>query len=197
MISKNTTLQNKLKKITKSHLEVLDIIMFGSVVRGKQDPTDVDILVLFKNKVNKEIEYIIRKELEKEYPKVSILSKTEKTVQDEAFDARESILFEGLSLLTGKSIAEKHGFSPWGMVKYNFKEWNNLQKTKLYHALNGRNNSKGILSLLSCIKLSDSLILVPLDKIEEFKEFLEQWKLEYIYIPILIPTRLSKKKIIG
>ena len=196
MILKDTKLRNKLKILADKNLEVADILIFGSTIRGKEKPNDIDIIVLFKDKINKETEYAIRKELEKNYKNVSITSKTEKTSLDKAFDARESLLFEAQSLITEKNLAEEYGFHSFGMFKYNFGNWDKLKKTKFYYALNGRGNKEGIASMLNCIKLSDSLILAPLEKIEAFKEFLDSWELKYKYIPILLPERLSKKKIL-
>ena len=196
MILKDTKLRNKLKILADKNLEVADILIFGSTIRGKEKPNDIDIIVLFKDKINKETEYAIRKELEKNYKNVSIISKTEKTSLDKAFDARESLLFEAQSLITEKNLAEEYGFHSFGMFKYNFGNWDKLKKTKFYYALNGRGNKEGIASMLNCIKLSDSLILAPLEKIEAFKEFLDSWGINYKYIPILLPERLSKKKIL-
>lgn len=196
MILKDTKLRNKLKSLADKNQEVADILIFGSITRGKERPNDIDIIVLFKNQINKDIEYAIRKELEKGYKNISITSKTEKTALDESFDARESLLFEAKSLITEKNLAEKYGFHPFGMFKYDFGNWDKLKKTKFYHALNGRGDREGIISMLNCIKLSDSLILAPLEKIEAFKEFLDSWEIKYKYIPMLIPERLSKKKIL-
>lgn len=186
-------LRNNLKKLIK---DVEDIIIFGSVVRGKNKPQDIDVVVVFKNKVNKDMEYKIRKELEKNYNNISIISKTQKDLLSNAFDAREGILFEGISLLSGEIISNKYGFSSLGMFKYNFKGWDQLRKTKFYYALNGRMGQKGILESLECVKLSDNLILAPLNKIEDVKEFLDSWSIEYKYIPILLPKRLNKKSIL-
>ena len=194
MTMQNTRLQNKLKNMMNK--EVDDILLFGSTVRGKEKPEDTDILIIFKNKVVKEAEYKLRKALEKYFPKVSFISKTRKTVIDSAFDARESILFEGLSLLTGKNLARQYGFTSFGMFKYDFGNWDKLQKTKFYYALNGRKGGKGISQKLGCVKLSDRILLVPLHNIELFREFLESWELEYKYIPCVLPERLSQKKIL-
>jgi|SRR3989344_5496031 len=196
MILKNTTLKNRIRKIIEKHPEVCDILIFGSVIRGKDKPNDFDILVLFEHEVDKNTEYILRKEIEKDYSNVSIISKTKKTVLDETFDAREAVLFEGISLINSKSLAGNYGFSSFGLFKYNFKDWNKLKKTKFYYAINGRGGKKGIANILGAIKISDSLMIIPLDKIEDFKEFLDTWKIEYIYIPVLIPNRLSRKKIL-
>ncbi len=196
MILKNTVLKNRLKKIIKQTHEVKDILVFGSIVRGKENPTDVDILVIFKNNVNKEIEYTIRRELEKLVKNVSIISKTEETMLDPSFDARESVLFEAISIIDHKTTAEKYGFSSVGMFKYNTHMLNNVQKTKFYYALNGRNNQKGIAEQMECIKISDNVIIVPLKNIDKMKEFFDIWHMKYVYVPTIIPLRLHKKALL-
>ena len=40
--------------------EIEDIILFGSIQRAKDSPRDIDVLVIFKNKVNKNIEQEIK-----------------------------------------------------------------------------------------------------------------------------------------
>ena len=185
------------RQIYQNHAnEIKDIILFGSSVRGKLMPSDLDILIVFANSINKDIEYELSKKLSSHVNNLSVISKTEKTSLDKAFDARESLLFEAQSLITEKNLAEEYGFHSFGMFKYNFGNWDKLKKTKFYYALNGRGNKEGIASMLNCIKLSDSLILAPLEKIEAFKEFLDSWGINYKYIPILLPERLSKKKIL-
>lgn len=187
---------SKLRAIARSLPEVDDILVFGSAVKGKHSPKDLDVIVLFKKKVDKDAEYKIRKELEKHYKNISIISKTKKTVLEPTFDARESILFEGISLLSGKNISETYGFSPLGMFKYDTKRWDNLKKTKFYYALNGRSGKSGMLQEMECIRLSDNIVLTPMDKIEQVKEFFDRWGLAYVYIPMLIPSRLNKKSIL-
>ncbi len=196
MILKNTELKNKIKNLLENDKNLVDIIIFGSFVRGKQQPNDIDILILFKSKVDKNVEYSIRKELDKYYNNINVLSKTEKTLLDAGFDARESILFEGESILTGKNIAENYGFSRFAGFKYSFKGWTNLQKTKFYYALNGREKNRGITKELDAIKLSDSFIIVPIHNMELFKNFLDHWKITYLYIPLIIPLRLGRKSIL-
>ncbi len=195
MTLQNIKLKHELHKIAKSHPELLDVLLFGSAVRGKSTPSDIDILLLFQEKVDKNTEYMVRKVLEKHEKNISLISKTEKNILDPAFDARESILFEAKSLLTKKNIAQQYGFSSFGMFKYNFNQWSKLQKTKFYYALNGRGKI-GIADQYKSIKLSDSVMLVPLEHIEEFRSFLETWKIDYKYIPLIIPSRLGRKSIL-
>ena len=100
-------------------------------------------------------------------------------------------------MLTGNTLGEKYGFTSVGMFKCYFYGWNKLKKTKYYYALNGRGAQKGIAEELECTKLADGVILVPINKVEPFRSFLEFWQVEYTYIPTLIPERLNKKKLLG
>ena len=129
----NIKLRNNLKKIIDSNIE--EILLFGSVAREKDRPNDTDIMIIYKDKINKEIELEIKKEIEKYYKNVVITSKNSNNIFDETFDARENILFEGISLIDNKKIAEKYGFSSIGMFNYETKKLTNLQKTKFYYAL--------------------------------------------------------------
>ncbi len=151
---------------------------------------------MFQEKVNIKSAYVVRKKLEEFFPNVSIISKTRKNIFDSGFDARESMLFEARSLISGKNLAQDYGFLSFGMFKYDFVDWTGLQKTKFYHAFNGRDGKDGVSKMLGCIKLADNVVLVPLDHIDEFKEFLELWNLRHIYSPLLLPARVGKKSIL-
>lgn len=197
MISLITQLTKTSKSFIKEYKDVKDIILFGSLIRGKEKPNDIDILIIFSKNINKDIEYKLRKLMENYSKNISIISKTEKEYIEPSFDARESVLFEGYSLTKSKFLAEDFGFASLGLFFYNTKSLTNVNKTRFYYALNGRSSNKGFIDKLNAIKLSDNLIAVPLDKIESAKEFFEYWKLDYKYIPSLIPQRLGKKSIIG
>ena len=162
----------------------------------REFPNDIDILVIFKNNIDKEVEYQIRRRIEKKYQKVQIVSKTKRTVVEETFVARESLLFEGVSLLSRNKVSDRYGFDSLGLFKYTFDNWTKLQKTKFYYALNGRGENEGLSQKLNLIKLSDGLLLSPLDNIEKLKEFLESWEIKYLYIPFLLPKRLNRKKLL-
>ena len=198
MKSLNTQLTKISRAFFKRHERQLkDIILFGSFVRGKAKPEDIDILIIFKTKVNKDVEYELKK-LFYEYAKnISLISKTEKECAEPSFDARESILFEGYSLISSKSLAEDFGFASFGLFFYDTKTLSNTKKTKFYYALNGRLSKKGIVEELDAIKFSDNVLAVPLDKIESAKEFFEYWGISYKYVPSLIPKRMGRKNIIG
>ncbi len=187
----------------KYRSEVKDIILFGSQMRGKTISNDIDILILFRQKINKDIEYELKNLLQTaksdSSSNISIISKTQDTLVEESFDAREGILFEGFSLVRSKLIASDFGFMPYGLFIYNTKPLSNTDKTRFYYALNGRDSLKlkGMVIEHNLIKLSDNSILAPLHEIEPAKQFFEYWKMEYRYVPILLPQRMGKASIIG
>lgn len=176
---------------------ILDIILFGSSTRGKTKPNDIDILMLFNEKIDRDIEYDFKKKIAKIYENVALISKTKENLNDPTFSAREAILFEGRSLLTKTSLASKWGFDPIGLFIYDTKPLKNTEKTRFYYAFNGRKGVQGIADSLRAIKLSDRILAVPLEEIEKAKEFFDFWKMSYTYIPTLLPTRLAKSHIIG
>jgi len=176
----------------KHKTEIKDIILFGSILKGKLNPNDIDILILFNKKIDKDLEYEF-----KQQTKIKNLEIISKTLLDPSFTAREGILFEGFSLINKKSISSEYGFESKGMFIYNTKKLNNTNKTKFYYALNGRRKFKGMADSLQAIKLSDNILLVSLDKISLAKEFFNHWSIEFKYVPSLIPERLSKPHLLS
>ena len=62
---KNTKLMSKVQALIKENQdEILDIVLFGSSVRGKEKPRDIDLLIIYKTKSNSELNYEIKKEFE-------------------------------------------------------------------------------------------------------------------------------------
>lgn len=177
--------------------EIKDIVLFGSLVRGKIKPEDIDILIIFKTKINKNIEYALKNLLLKYTQKISLLSKTEKEYIEPSFDARESILFEGYSLINSRFLSGDFGFISFGLFFYDTRNMTNVKKTKFYYALNGRRSIKGLIDEWNAIKISNNIIAVPLNKIELAKEFFETLNINYKYMPSLIPKRMGRKEIIG
>jgi predicted nucleotidyltransferase len=184
-------MESELKKYSNNKC-IRDIILFGSLIRGKSNPRDIDILILFNEEINKNLEYEIKNKLIKIFKNISITSKID--INDEFFLARDSIYFEGYSLFKKKYLSNEMGYTSFTLFKYQTRNLTNTQKVTFYNTLNGRNN-KGLIEKYDCIRFSNNTLLVPLKNSEFFKEFFEKWT-EYVIIPILIPSRLAKKKFI-
>ena len=179
----------------KKNTKIEDIILFGSLIKGKENPNDIDILIVFKEEIDKDLEYELKNTLKNVFLKISIVSKTKKSIYENSFFAKDAIFFEGFSLLENEYLAKKQGYTPWGLFKYETRHLDNAKKTTFYYALNGRKKQKGLMMEYGLIKLSNNALLAPLDKMCLTEGFFEKWS-NYRLFPILIPTRLSKKEII-
>ncbi|MBI4155537.1 nucleotidyltransferase domain-containing protein [Candidatus Woesearchaeota archaeon] len=177
--------------------EISDIIVFGSLLRGKTQPQDIDIMLIFKKKVDKNVEFNLRYLLEKIDKRISISSVSLDNLKKASFVAREGYLFEGFSLINQDFIANQYGFSSFSLFLTTTKDMSNSERVKYYYALNGRRASEGIIKKLNFIRIANDAFIIPLDSIEKAKDFFEFWKLKYQYIPIIMPSRLGKKNILG
>lgn len=194
-----TNLQKICKSFHKKYSEhIEDIVLFGSIVRGKLRPNDVDLLLIFSSKIDKEIEYVFRKNVEEFFPtfEVSVTSKTSNTWKEETFSARDSIFFEGISLLRNCTLASDMGYTAFGMFIYTIKKFTNTERTRFYYALNGR-DTKGMLDELEGLRFSHNQILVPIKTIELTKEFFKSWHVEFNFVPLLLPSRLASNQVLN
>jgi len=182
----------KLNKSLKKYLfldEIDDIILFGSLLKGKDKPNDIDLLIIFKEKINKNLEFELRKKLKDPY---QINSITKKELDGDNFIAKEGLYLEGYSFFKKDYLSNSLGFISLGYLKYDLKNIKGSKRIRFYYALMGRNKSKGFLSELNAKRFSDSVIVCDYSQIEKLKEFFDNWEIDYIIVPSLVPKRLKK-----
>lgn len=180
----NSTINKLYKKYSK---EIMDIFIFGSAIKGKDKPKDLDILILFKNKENLDITYDFKTQLQGYNS--DIITKTWAQALSPNFQAREALLSEAYSLVNKQFLSESLGYKNQFLFNYEQKNLSSSERIRFHYALYGRNKNAGIMKTLSLKKLSDSVILCPITNVEKFKEFLNTWKIKHDSYPILIPTR--------
>lgn len=192
VLLKNTKFLSKVNGFFKENEgELIDIILFGSAVKGKEKPNDIDIIVLFKKKKNIDAAYEFRKELEKLGLPASVTSKTYKELFEVSFAAREAILSEGYSLILKKFLANGFGYNNLILFRYSLKGFNKSNRMRFYYSLYGRSGSKGMVKELNAIKFSDTILLCPVENENRMKEYLDNWNIEYKEFPVLIPERIK------
>lgn len=184
---KNKNFDTIIKKYLKIE-GILDIIIFGSFTKGKDVPNDLDILVLF-SKIDSNISYNLRKELEKLFPNVDVIDKDYAGLYSSSFLAREAILAEGYSLRERNFLHQIMGYSSFYLFKYQLKGLNKVKRMQFYYGLYGRGDQKGILNKYQCIKFSEGTLLVPIQFSENIKEFFENWKLNCSFFSVLIKEK--------
>jgi predicted nucleotidyltransferase len=176
--------------------EILDVILFGSIVKGKEKPRDIDILVVYSNEIKDISEkiYILKKSLEKIYKNIEITPKRYNEVFKPEFIARESIISEGYSMRNKKFFLEALGYKNMVLFKYSLKNMNKSERMRFYYSLYGRGNEKGILEKNNCYKFSDGVIISPIGSSEAIRIFLKSWNIENLDFSIAIPERIVRYK---
>lgn len=186
----DTSFNKEIKKFYSQHKnELLDIILFGSIMKGKENPNDIDILLLFKEKEDVNTAYALKKRITK-YP-LEITMKTYSSLFSSAFKAREGFLLDGYSLIKQKHIAEELGFFTGVLYKYSLDGKTKSERMRFYYALYGRTEKDaGIVKQYDLVKFSDNVLFSPTANSEKVKAFLEQWNISHRDFPMLMPERL-------
>ena len=177
----------------KYESEILDIIVFGSVIKGKEKPQDIDIMILYKNNIkysiSQEFQHII---IKKTSIPVEIISKTYALLFSKDFIAKEGILNGGYSLINKVMIAQGLSYQQMFFFVYKLLTKTKSERMRFYYSLYGR-NGQGMLEKLNATKFTDTMILCPTTSYEQMKEYLATWKIEYKEVPCLLPQRLTSK----
>ena len=182
----------KLESISKEFADknyIFDVILYGSIVKGKENPNDTDILLLFVEKPLKERIEIAQKFknkikglVNKPHIEIAIL----RDFFDKSYFARQSFLAEGISLLTGETISRKLGFRGYSLFSYTLENLDHNKKTKFTYALIGRKGSGGAIKIVSAERLGRGSLLVPTAQSSFFEEFLITWGVNYKKKQILV-----------
>lgn len=191
---KNIKSNNTLKKLFKKHEDLLeDVILFGSSMKGKYQPKDVDILIIFKKKVDKKVEIELKNTFKSENLKqdIDLNSISLKELEGDNFIAREGIYLEGFSLIKNRQVNETLGFSSVAIIKYDLKNIKGSKRIRFYYALQGRNETKGFLFTIGAKRFAKNVIICDYSVVEKLKSFFEQWNIEIKILPTLIPKRLK------
>ncbi len=189
-------LQNTLESQSKTfyskyHEKIIDLFLFGSTVKGKEKPNDLDILLVFKETNDLKLVQELRKLLEsKTKLKVEVTGKPYFELFKRTFVAREAVLTEAYSLINKISFSEGLGFKSMIMFNYKLKGKTKSERMRFYYSLYGR-GSIGMLERLKSVKYTDTIILCPVENLIKMREFLESWDLDFKEIPLLIPIRLT------
>jgi len=150
---------------------IVDIIVYGSITRGKENPNDTDILILFR-----EYDPDVYLELSKKYHVVGIKV-------DELFTLSSllvEVLAEGWSVKYKRPLGEILGiraFKEYIFKKVIYKGKASSKKTSLHYFLYGRKD-RNVIGLLEetdslVIRRNPFIIRVSIEKAEIFKTKLE------------------------
>lgn len=163
----------------KNKDKIVDVIIFGSKVKGATHPKDIDIALITKTGKKESIQLAEKLERKINNPQMHITY----NIIDNLFLKPEpiwlSILHEGVSLITGDKISDKLFLEPKVLFKYDSSKLEYKDKIRFYYALKGRDGKSGIIKKTKTEYLSKTILLVETKFDKEIQEFLKHWKLPF------------------
>lgn len=175
--------QSSNKLYQKYNDKILDVVLFGSSVKNKFSPNDIDIAVIIKNTKETEILDLMNKfsSLFDSDIHLNILP-IETIFINPLF---RTLLNEGVSLLDNKSLHEKLGYESGAIFSFNLTKLEKSKKVLFYYALYGKKKHEGLLKKLNGRLIGRSVVFIPVDFVDELKEFLERWGVDVYRIDVL------------
>ncbi len=150
----------KLKKFLKNDT-IIDIILFGSNAKGRHNAQDIDIAVLLKKE-----DLEIKKKIKEIIPHADIQLLFFEDIFKTIFF---TLIKEGFSLKKNNYIHSLYHTEPVKLYKYTLKELTASKKVMF---------ERGIKHINGLNRLSNSVVLVPIQHTSEFEDFLRIWNLD-------------------
>jgi len=170
--------------IKKNNL--IDVIIFGSVVRNKSNPDDIDLCIIGKDE-EKSLDLIdsLGKLLDaiKVKSHITFLTSNRMISGD---TLTKTLLNEGYSVIKGKSFSESIGLKNKSLFNYSLKKFSPSNRVRFHYMLNGRYGSKGILKEINGKIMGAGSIIIPTEKEDILTEIMNKWKVDYSIIRLLI-----------
>lgn len=170
----------------KKDKKIFDIIIYGSTLKGKAIPGDVDIAVIF-------IEGNLRERLDRIQEIKSRLNRINVDIKQalltelfsSSFLARTGLMMEGYSIFGKTAFCERLGFKAYSLFTYNLDGLTHTEKIKFNYILSGRQGKKGIMDNFGALRLASGALKVPISKSIEFEEILNENNVKYLKKDIL------------
>ncbi len=166
-------IKSKLKKYLKQK-EILDIIVFGSAVKGKAVPNDVDIAIIS----DKDLKINIKKF------HISILSYKDFFIKSPRII--NTLFKEGYSLRHNKFLSEVYNFSNKILFKYELSNLKPSIKVKIVNVLRGKNKQEGMVKENKGEWLANQVFIAPIESNHLFESFFINFKVKFNKFHVLI-----------
>ena len=151
---KNLKIYSKLKKIAEGYSSsIVDIILFGSVVKSKTEPKDIDICLIFRDDVSLDIVKDIGSKLGE---KVHVSSLSINNFLNKKHSLVQTLLFEGISVKSGNRISENYSLDSHALYYYDISDMKKSDKV-----------------------LVPGCFIVPVEKDNEVLEIFNKWKIKF------------------
>src|SRR3989338_159786 len=174
---KNLKIYSKLKKIAEGYSSsIVDIILFGSVVKSKTEPKDIDICLIFRDDVSLDIVKDIGSKLGE---KVHVSSLSINNFLNKKHSLVQTLLFEGISVKSGNRISENYSLDSHALYYYDISDMKKSDKVRFVYLLKGRKKGVGLVNKFGGEFLVPGCFIVPVEKDNEVLEIFNKWKIKF------------------
>ena len=163
-------MKEELRLFLRTSKDVFDIILFGSYVKGKTIPEDIDIAVISKTRESKPL-----LELRHKLKRIEKRFHLELIPLDEIYKNPlwTQLTLEGYSLKENKYLKNLLGIKPMKLYRYNLTSFPKSEKVQFHRGLNRA------LEISKGKRLGPGVILIPFKMTGYVEEFFDRWKLKY------------------
>ncbi len=160
-------LKKNLNKILKRYDSIKDIIVFGSFVKGRDNPKDIDLAFILKEKDIKLVP-LIKKEVGIDKVHLDFI-----TIDDIYSPLFLSLINEGYSIKNNGFLRDILKIRPMKLYTYDLKHLDRSKKTLFGIAL------RKSLKKIKGEKVSTGAVLIPINQTSYFEDFLDVWGMKY------------------
>jgi len=156
-------LAKRLRKLLDK--DIVDIIIFGSSAKNKLKANDFDIAIILKDGIDG---YAIKKKIREEIGMKADVQVI--TIEDYAKFIWVTLIREGFSVKEDKYLHDIYRINPVILFKYSLKQLPVSKKVMFERAIKNVKNIQ---------KLSNRVVLVPIQHSEEFSDLLRHWDMDF------------------
>ena len=177
---KNLEKYSIIKKECKKALDqnIADILLFGSLARGKIDANDIDLCIIFREDINQNIVNRLSHALEGNNINAHISALNIAEFFTKPHSLIRTLLKEGKSIITGKNLADNFGLETFTLYNYNLTLLKKTDRVKFVYLLKGRKKT-GIIESNNGIFLAPGCFIAPIKSDHEIKSLFDFWKIKY------------------
>jgi len=157
---------------------VVDVVLLSHNKKSKT--TEISLAIVFKDKkidYSNKIFIKTKKFFNKKQVRVNINSLLACELFKDPLYLK--LIQNGFSVKENKFINKTLNVETLILVTYDLKILNHSKKTLFGYALKGRKGQKGFLGSLNGSAVGRNNVLIPINKLNEIKEFLKTWQVKY------------------
>jgi len=164
-------IKRKLRSVLKDK-EVYDVILFGSFVKGKSVPSDVDVAIISDKKNFSSAGFHISiVSLKDFFTPIGLIN---------------TLFREGYSLRKNKSFSEVYGFKNKCLFRYELSDLSSSKKVQIVNFLRGKKSEKGLVLEKKGEWISNQVFLCPVIYDFVFDRFFLNAKVKFRKYYVLI-----------